>query len=109
MQRKERFPPEADTQPDVLRAKSLAAARRSGMAPKKADDRHERPTDPPPPTRREKAPAPERSPRPEPGTEARSAVIRTGKPVKRKHSAAVDEVVAADMSRDPRRERDEDD
>jgi hypothetical protein len=100
MQRKERFPPEAETQPDVLRAKGLAA-RRSGMAPKKNDDRSERPTEPPPATKREKGAAPA-------GGEARSAVMRTGRPVKRKPqaAAAVDEVVA-DMSRDPRRERDE--
>jgi hypothetical protein len=77
------------------------------MAPKKPDDRAERPTDPPPPTKKERATVPPGKR----GEEARSAVIRTGKPihkaVKRKSGAAIEEVVA-DLSRDPRRERDED-
>jgi len=108
MRRKERFPPEADTQPDILRAKTLAA-RRSDLAPKKAPaaPRQDAPAgasnataargtsrrgSSAPPTREDDA-------RPS-GVHARRSA-RTGV-----GSATVDEVVA-DLSQDPRREQDE--
>ncbi len=107
MQRKEHFPPEADTQPDVLHAKILAA-RQSGRVPKKPDGRAELPTEPPPARKpslkKEARPAPaERTP-----DEARLSVLRARRSGKGSTAATVDEVVA-DMSQDPRREHDEDD
>jgi hypothetical protein len=98
MQRKQRFPPEADTQPEVLRAKVLAA-RRSERAPKKADQRAEAPTEPPP------APVDRRSGQEE-SADSRPSGMRTRRGRSRT-AATVDEVVA-DLSQDPRRERDED-
>ena len=101
MQRKERFPPEADTQPEVLRAKVLAA-RRSERAPKKPDERAEKPTQPPPP------PAERGSTKQRIGDSRHSGMRTTRRQGKSTPAATVDEVVA-DMSQDPRRERDEDD
>jgi hypothetical protein len=103
MQRKERFPPEADTQPEVLRAKVLAA-RRSERAPKRPDQRAEAPTEPPPPPARAKG----SSSVPRETTDSRPSGMRTRRHSKTGPSATVDEVVA-DLSQDPRRERDEDD
>jgi hypothetical protein len=100
MQRKERFPPEADTQPEVLRAKVLAA-RRSERAPKKPDERADQPTQPPPP------PADRGSTKQKIG-ESRPSGMRARRHGKSAPVATVDEVVA-DLSHDPRRERDEDD
>jgi hypothetical protein len=100
MQRKERFPPEADTQPEVLRAKVLAA-RRSERAPKKPDGRAEQPTEPPPPQE-------DRGSTKQKIGEGRTSVVRARRPGKSAPAATVDEVVA-DLSHDPRRERDEDD
>jgi hypothetical protein len=100
MQRKERFPPEADTQPEVLRAKVLAA-RRSERAPKRSDQRAEAPTEPPPA-------AAKGSSAPKDSTDNRPSGMRTRRHGKTGTAATVDEVVA-DLSQDPRRERDEDD
>jgi hypothetical protein len=106
MHRKERFPPEADTQPDILRAKALAA-RQSGVAPK--NGAHEVETPAAGPTSKtaglksQRAATARRG-----GDDSRSAAprarrkLRPGVP-----SAAVEEVVA-DLSQDPRREQDED-
>jgi hypothetical protein len=100
MQRKERFPPEADTQPEVLRAKVLAA-RRSERAPKKPEQRAEAPTEPPP-ARAGRSTAKKET------TDSRPSGMRTRGHRKTGTAATVDEVVA-DLSQDPRRERDEDD
>jgi hypothetical protein len=101
MQRKERFPPEPDTQPDVLRAKSLAK-RQSVAAPKKSEDRREAPTEPPPPPKKRL------TLRPPKGTEDRTSGMRARRPLRSEAPAATVDEVVADMSRDPRRERDED-
>jgi hypothetical protein len=102
MQRKERFPPEADTQPEVLRAKVLAA-RRSERAPKGPDQRAEAPTQPPPPPRAKGSSSASKE-----TTDNRPSGMRTRRHSKTGPAATVDEVVA-DLSQDPRRERDEDD
>jgi len=99
MQRKPVFPPEPDTQPDVLRAKTLAN-RRGGSGPRKPDDRSERPTDPPPAKRKARASEPPRK------DGDRLSGLRARRATKTAPVATVDEVVA-DMSRDPRRERDD--
>jgi hypothetical protein len=102
MQRKERFPPEPDTQPDVLRAKSLAK-RHSVAAPKTPEDRREMPTEPPPPPKKRV------TLRPGKGTDDRASGMRARRPIRSEAPAATVDEVVADMSRDPRRERDEED
>jgi hypothetical protein len=97
MQRKERFPPEADTQPDVLRAKPIAQQVRVPLKSRRAE-----PTE---------AAALEKAPtvRPPPRDDSRPSHVRKrrGDRTTSAPAATVDEVVA-DMTRDPRRERDED-
>jgi hypothetical protein len=100
MQRKQVFPPEPDTQPDILRAKALTN-RKGGAGARKTDDRSERPTDPPP-AKKGRASVPPRK------DGERLSGLRARRPGKTAPAATVDEVVA-DMSRDPRRERDGDD
>ena len=97
MPRKQPFPPEAETQPDLQRP--------SGPAPKSKRSRAEAPTSPPPKGKRAKADAGQSS-----ATEVRNSGIRSRKPPSTKRDpsgAAVDEVTA-DLSRDPRRDRDDD-
>ena len=88
--RKQPFPPEADTQPDMRRP--------SGPAPK-SKRQAEVATVPPPKSKRAKA------------TETKTSGIRSRKPPPPKKKgdasgATVDEVTA-DLSKDPRRERDD--
>jgi len=93
--RKQPFPPEADTQPDMRRP--------SGPAPK-SKRQAEAATVPPPRSKRAK------------GTETKTSGVRSRKPPpnpssppKKKDDASgakVDEVTA-DLSKDPRRERDD--
>lgn len=96
MAKRNRFPPEADTQPDIARPPaSPSASRTSGAAPKPKRPRSEVPTEPPPRSRRTGRPI-------EPRT---SGVQEKG--VRRPSDsprADVDEVTA-DLSKDPRRER----
>jgi hypothetical protein len=86
--RKQPFPPEADTQPDM---------RPSGPAPK-SKRQADVATVPPPKTKRAK------------GADTKTSGIRSRKPPPKKDdtsgAAAVDEVTA-DLSKDPRRERDD--
>jgi hypothetical protein len=108
MPRKNPFPPEADTKPDLRSPK--AAPRRpaeSSPAPKTKRERAEAPTAPPP---RAKS----RPPRPSSGPAnrkrrasgaPRDSDVRT---VTERISAATVDEVTADLSNDPRRERDDD-
>ena len=99
MPRKPRFPPEPDTRPDSRRR--ATATRQSGPAPKDLRARAEAPTIPPP----SKTPVPPEAPtRPKHRTKSSDSGVRTGKP--EVAAATVDEVTA-DLSKDPRRERDE--
>jgi hypothetical protein len=111
MPRKNPFPPEADTKPDLRASKPVARrqpqsapAPRSGPAPKNKKERSEAPTMPPPGTDRAKSSK---------GTKGqdrrRSSPVRDSdvRPTERMASATVDEVTA-DLSNDPRRERDDD-
>jgi hypothetical protein len=89
---KQPFPPESETQPDV---------RASGAAPKIKRDRSAASTVPPPP-----------KPKKSTGSETKTSGIRSRKPPAKSDpagasGATVDEVTA-DLSRDPRRERDDD-
>jgi hypothetical protein len=90
--RKQPFPPEADTQPEMRRP--------SGLGPK--SKRQAEPTVPPPKSKRAKAAAK--------GTETKNSGIRSRRPAPPKDDdtggASIDEVTA-DLSKDPRRERDE--
>jgi hypothetical protein len=106
MARKPRFPPEPATRPDTRRPKG-PTTHRSGPAPKDAREKAEAPTLPPP----TKDPGP--PPTTEPGQARsrskrrdadRTSGMRDAKP--RMPAATVDEVTA-DMSKDPRRERDD--
>lgn len=97
MQRKKPFPPEPDTEPDLRRVK--VARPESGPAPKEARNRSEAPTEPPPAKARETK-APRRS------SSVRPPSAKSGRPGS--GAATVDEVTA-DLSKDPRRERDDDD
>jgi hypothetical protein len=89
MAKRNRFPPEPETQPDLSRPKTTA--RTSGAAPKSKRERAEAATVPPP---RSKRPA---EPRP-------SGVKQRKTPESDGNGATVDEVTA-DLSKDPRRER----
>jgi hypothetical protein len=90
LRRKQPFPPEADTNPDMLRP--------SGPAPK-SQRKADAVTTPPPKSKRAK------------GTDTKTSGIRSRKPPPPKgeddaSGAKVDEVTA-DLSKDPRRERDD--
>jgi hypothetical protein len=110
MPRKPRFPPEPDTQPDTRRSKTHV--HRSGPAPKDARAKSEAPTLPPP---SKAPPKSSRARRSEPAGR-HSEPARSRPPSRPSHNrakpgmpaATVDEVTA-DLSKDPRRERDEDD
>jgi|HubBroStandDraft_4_1064222.scaffolds.fasta_scaffold40544_4 hypothetical protein len=102
MVRKKRFPPEHDTRPDLKRAK-VATTHHSGPAPKSVRMRAEAETIPPP---SEPPPPTKRSGRPAPKTERRPRVSDVREVERGPHAATVDEVTA-DMSKDPRREKDE--
>jgi hypothetical protein len=98
MPRKPRFPPEPDTEPDSRRSKT--PVHRSGPAPKSAREKSEAPTLPPPSKATPKAGT--RARRSEPAARHSYNRAKPGMP-----AATVDEVTA-DLSKDPRRERDED-
>jgi hypothetical protein len=87
MQRKERFPPEADTQPDVPQTKGAARQPRP-QAP---------PVEKPRPTARPARP-----------DEVRRSGVRVRRPARSTAPAATVDEVVADMTRDPRREREDD-
>jgi hypothetical protein len=95
MAKKNRFPPEADTQPGA--SSRSPAARTSGPAPKSKRERSEVPTLPPPPKSKRGKPA-----------EPKSSGIKSRRPrapgATGEGGASVDEVVA-DLTKDPRRER----
>ncbi len=101
MARKPRFPTEPETRPDSRR--KVPATRQSGPAPKDVRERSEAPTMPPPTATRTSTEPPTPPRRPHRGSESG---IRTGKPDVA--AANIDEVTA-DLSKDPRREREEDD
>jgi hypothetical protein len=115
MPRKPRFPPEPETRPDLHRLKG-PKAHRSGPAPKDARERSEAPTLPPP---RNSTPAPRKStPAPRKSTPAKGAARpRRSEPAGRNSgiqklkpempAATIDEVTA-DLSKDPRREHEDD-
>jgi hypothetical protein len=89
--RKQPFPPEADTQPEMRRP--------SGPAPK--SKRASQTTVPPPKSKRAKG-----TEKP-PATDTKNSGIRSRKPPAKKDGAgaSIDEVTA-DLSKDPRRDRD---
>jgi hypothetical protein len=96
MPRKQRFPPEADTKPQ--NRTDGPETRRSGPAPKSKRDKSEAPTIPPPKvSERVSGKAP---------TEARNSGMRSRKRGESLHPAATVDEVTADLSKDPRRERD---
>jgi len=99
MTRKQRFPPEADTKPD--NRPSGPESRRSGPAPKSKRGRAEAPTVPPPkisePTTGGKLIA-----------DARTSGMRSHKRKPSAHPVATVDEVTADMTKDPRREREDD-
>jgi hypothetical protein len=99
MPRKQRFPPEAQTKPQ--NSPDGPETRRSGPAPKSRRDRAEAPTIPPPR-------AGERAPSRRSAADARTSGMRSSKPKQSAHPAATVDEVTADMSKDPRRERDGD-
>jgi hypothetical protein len=100
MSRKQRFPPEPATRPDARRPK-VSAGRTSAPAPKSTRERAEAPTLPPP-----RAVENERVSKPH--EDARLSGMRSRRPrLPSSPAATVDEVVA-DLSKDPRRERDDD-
>ena len=96
MAKRNRFPPEAETAPDMKAPRAPSGGRSSGPAPKNKREGAEAPTLPPPPKskRGEKPADPKTS-----GVQSRRSRESKGP------RAAVDEVTA-DLSKDPRRERD---
>jgi hypothetical protein len=101
MVRKKRFPAEHDTRPDLNRPK--VGPHHSGPAPKSVRQRAEADTLPPP---SEPPPATKRSGRAAPKTERRPRVSDVREMEGGPRAATVDEVTA-DLSRDPRREKDD--
>ncbi len=104
MSRKKCFPREGDTKPAIARPK-LPEVRRSGPAPKTKRELAEAPTLPPPPLDpKEEAPVTRQSGR------GNAANNRTSGPRPRKpvHPSATVDEVTADLSKDPRREVDDD-
>jgi hypothetical protein len=96
MAKRNRFPPEADTQPDMLQSKG---PRTSGAAPK--GKRPSATTAPPPKSTRDGKGA---SRRPD---ATRNSGVKSRRPRSSdKHAAVVDEVTA-DLSKDPRRDKEE--
>jgi hypothetical protein len=96
MAKKNRFPPEPETQPDLSRKRPTA--RTSGAAPKSKRARSEAPTIPPP------APPPP-SKRGDKAGEPRPSGIKARKSRTTDSPGAKVDEVTADLSRDPRRER----
>jgi hypothetical protein len=101
MSQKRRFTPEPVTKPATRRGKG-PAVRTSSPVPKGKRERSEAPTVPPPRLGREER----RSGPPEERTTARQSEMRSRRSARNTPAATVDEVVA-DMSKDPRRDHDE--
>jgi hypothetical protein len=102
------FKPEPVTKPATRRPPG-PAARTSEAVPKDRRARAEAPTLPPPNAKKD-----DRSSRPPPGSiktpeEGRISGMRSRKPSRPLTSAATVDEVVADLSKDPRRERDDDD
>jgi hypothetical protein len=103
MPRKKRFPPEGDTKPDAGRSRVLEG-RRSSPAPKTKRELAEAPTLPPPPPIEESIPPT----RPSGRAGERTSGVRARRPKVSEHPSATVDEVTADMSKDPRREADDD-
>jgi hypothetical protein len=101
MPRKPRFPPEPETRPDAQRPKG-AKVHRSGPAPKEERESSEAPTMPPPGKSSSRGSV--RPRRSEP-----AGRVSDVQKVKRDMSAATVDEVTADLSKDPRREREDED
>ena len=103
MARKKVFPNEKATKPGVARPK-LPEVRRSGPAPKTKRELSEAPTlPPPPPDSRDESPA--RRPIRGGGAESKSTSGMRSR--KLTHPSATVDEVTADLSKDPRREVDD--
>jgi hypothetical protein len=103
MSQKRRFPQEPVTKPGSRRPKG-PVVRSSEPAPKSRRERAEAPTLPPP-----KVVKDERTSRPTPGVEdGRHSGVRGRRPAPPSIPAATVDEVVADLSKDPRRERDDD-
>ena len=100
MARKKRFPAEGDTKPDLVRLKA-PLSRRSNPAPKTKRELSEAPTLPPPPI--EEVPPT----RPSGRAGERTSGMRARRPKVSEHPSATVDEVTADMSKDPRREADD--
>src|ERR1700690_2717970 len=117
MPRKQRFPPEPDTSPDAGRT-IVSPPRPSAPAPKSRPDRAEAPTIPPPKAapdqRLSRAPSEANRTSPPPperagdGVDGRPSGVRSRRPARPSTPAATVDEVVADLSKDPRRERDDD-
>jgi hypothetical protein len=99
MPRKQRFPPEADTKPQ--NTPHGPETRRSGPAPKSKRERAEAPTIPPPRVS-------ERASSRKAPVDTRTSGMRSRKTKESAHPAATVDEVTADMTKDPRREREGD-
>ncbi|MGH7436268.1 MAG: hypothetical protein ACRENE_11405 [Polyangiaceae bacterium] len=105
MSRKKVFPDrEAATKPGFARSKT-PESRRSGPAPKTKRELSEAPTLPPPPI--EEPPPTRPSGQPKDAGE-RTSGMRARRPLKSQHPSATVDEVTADLSKDPRREVDDD-
>ena len=106
MPRKNPFPPEADTKPDMRSPKgSPRRPAESAPAPKTKRDRSEAPTLPPPAAKPSQTDERAVRRKRRPSGAPRESDVRTV--TDRIPAATVDEVTA-DLSNDPRRERDDD-
>lgn len=101
MARKKRFP-EEETKPGVARPRPQEA-RRSSPAPKTKREASEAPTLPPPPIEEGIPPT-----RPSGRAGVRNSGMRSRKPAVSDHPSATVDEVTADLSKDPRREADDD-
>jgi hypothetical protein len=103
MARKKRFGEETQTKPGAFRSR-VPDARHSNPVPKSKRELSEAPTLPPPP------PGDDAGPPTRPSVRAgeRTSGVRAPRRKGAEHPSATVDEVTADMSRDPRRERDDD-
>jgi hypothetical protein len=103
MARKKRFTDESPTKPGPFRSRA-PESRRSNPAPKTKRELAEAPTLPPPPPSEDVVPPT----RPSGRAGDRTSGVRTQRGKPSGHPSATVDEVTADMSKDPRRERDDD-
>jgi hypothetical protein len=103
MAKRNRFPPEPDTEPELQRPKP--GVRTSGAAPKSR--RHNESTLPPPKSTRGGVPSKTTGKKTSKPDATRTSGVKSKRPRSGSTSGAVVDEVVADLSKDPRRDKDD--